>query len=216
MTSSNGMSNMMNQSTAAIPPSTTGEQARNGRVVFWLVLLVAGMTALSFAAVPLYQLFCQVTGYGGTTQRAVQAPSQIVDRVMTVRLDANVAPGLPWSFRPETREITLKIGENQLGFYKAINLSQKTTVGTATFNVTPEIAGRYFNKIECFCFTEQSLQPGQAADMPVSFFIDPAILDDKDASYLEDITLSYTFFPVNKAADAAGEKAPGHGSGNRS
>ncbi len=210
------MNTSMNRhdTTPMLPPPADG--ARNARVVLWLVLLVAGMTAMSFAAVPLYQLFCQVTGYGGTTQRSEHAPDLIVDRMMTVRLDANVAPGLPWTFRPETREIKLRIGENRLGFYKATNLSDKTVVGTATFNVTPEIAGRYFNKIECFCFTEQSLEPGQTADMPVSFFIDPAILDDKDAGYLEDITLSYTFFPVNKAAEAAGEKASGHGSRNRS
>jgi cytochrome c oxidase assembly protein subunit 11 len=182
-------------------PSTQANSS-NVRVVTLLVLLVSAMTGLSFAAVPLYRLFCQVTGYGGTTQRAAEAPDTVIDRFVTVRLDANVAPGLAWAFQPETREIRLKIGENKLGFYRVANLSQQVTKGTATFNVTPEIVGSYFSKIECFCFQEQSLEAGQTAELPVSFFIDPAILDDKDAKSVTEITLSYTFFPLTKNADA--------------
>ncbi|MBC8049115.1 MAG: cytochrome c oxidase assembly protein [Chitinophagales bacterium] len=172
------------------------------RVAAWLGLLVIAMTGLSFAAVPLYQMFCQITGYGGTTQRAASAPATATNRAVTVRFDANVAPGLPWAFQPETREIKLNIGENKLGFFRAQNTSGSTTIGTSTFNVTPEGAGSYFSKIECFCFQEQSLEPGQSVELPVSFFIDPAILDDKDARNIQEITLSYTFFPVAKSAAA--------------
>ncbi len=173
------------------------------RIAALLGLLVVGMTGLSFAAVPLYQMFCQITGYGGTTQRATAVPTTSTDRAITVRFDSNVGPGLPWAFQPETREIKLNIGENRLGFFRVQNTSDKATTGTATFNVTPEGAGAYFSKVECFCFLEQTLEPGQSAELPVSFFIDPAILDDKDASKIQEITLSYTFFPTAKSAAVA-------------
>lgn len=179
-------------------------EARNGRLALMLALLVAGMVGMSYAAVPLYQLFCQVTGFGGTTQRADRAPDTVTDTLVTVRFDANTAPNLNWSFQPISRQITLKIGENELAFYRVKNLSDHALTGTATFNVTPEIAGSYFNKIQCFCFQEQRLEPGESMEMPVSFFVDPSILDDPDAKSIREITLSYTFFPLAGAnAEAA-------------
>jgi cytochrome c oxidase assembly protein subunit 11 len=179
-------------------PSKAAANRANTRVLVSLVLLVGAMTGLSFAAVPLYRLFCATTGYGGTTQRADAAPHEAAQRKITVRFDANVSSALKWNFAPEQREVTLRIGENALAFYRATNASSQPLTGTATFNVTPEIAGSYFNKIECFCFTEQTLAPGQTADFPVSFFVDPAILNDPDAKHIEEITLSYTFFRANK------------------
>jgi cytochrome c oxidase assembly protein subunit 11 len=175
------------------------DQRANARLAFGLLGIAVLMVGLSFAAVPLYRIFCQVTGYGGTTQRADAPSDTVTDREITVRFDATMSSELNWSFQPVERRVTLKIGENRLAFYKAENLSDQKLTGTATFNVTPEIAGIYFSKIDCFCFTEQTLMPHQKVDMPVSFYIDPAILDDPDASRLEEITLSYTFF---RAADA--------------
>jgi cytochrome c oxidase assembly protein subunit 11 len=176
---------------------------RHGMLALALAGLVAGMVGLSFAAVPLYRIFCQVTGFAGTTQRAVKAPEKVLARKIKVRFDGNVAKGMPWRFHPVQNSVDLKIGESTLAFYKAENLSNKPVRGTATFNVTPEQAGYYFNKIECFCFTEQTLAPGQSADMPVTFFIDPEIVDDPDARNITEITLSYTFFPVEGGADVA-------------
>ena len=151
---------------------------RHGLVGFALVGLVVGMLGLSYAAVPLYKLFCQVTGYAGTTQRAKAAPDKIMQETVLVRFDANVSRDLDWTFKPLQRSIELKIGEEKLAFYTATNTSNKPITGTATFNVTPGVAGSYFNKIACFCFTEQTLQPGESIDMPVSFFIDPDMLKD--------------------------------------
>jgi cytochrome c oxidase assembly protein subunit 11 len=159
---------------------------------------------MAYAAVPLYQLFCQVTGYGGTTQRAEAASDTVLDRTITVRFDSNVAGSLPWSFRPERRTMTLRIGETGQLAYHARNLGADPTVGTSTFNVSPPAAGIYFNKIECFCFTEQPLAPGEDVEMPVVFFVDPAIVEDKNARGIGEITLSYTFYPV--ADGAAAEK----------
>jgi cytochrome c oxidase assembly protein subunit 11 len=173
------------------------------------------MVGTSFAAVPLYRMFCQVTGYGGTTQRAKAPSSAVIDRTMTVRFDSNISSSLDWSFRPVQREVQLKLGENSLAFYRAVNRSDKNLTGSATFNVTPEIAGSYFNKIECFCFTEQTLAAGQEVDMPVSFFIDPAILNDPDAKHIEEITLSYTFFKVEKP-DRSVQTRIGKGASTRS
>ena len=157
--------------------------------------VIVGMLGLTAASVPLYRLFCQVTGYGGTTQRADQAPGQIDDRTIAVRFNADVAQGMPWGFAPAQRETVVRIGEQNLAFYRARNLGAEPVVGTATFNVTPSKAGAYFSKIDCFCFTEQVLRPGESVDMPVSFFVDPAILDDPNTRDLASITLSYTFFP---------------------
>lgn len=167
------------------------------------------MLGLAFAAVPLYRIFCQMTGYAGTTQRATQASATVLERTVTVRFDATVAPNLQWTFAPVQREVKVKFGETSLAFYRATNLSTKPVVGTASFNVTPDQVGVYFNKLECFCFTEQRLEPGESVDMPVSFFVDPAMVTDKDAAHIGQITLSYTFFPVDhpKPRPKTAEKA---------
>jgi cytochrome c oxidase assembly protein subunit 11 len=188
----------------------------NRRLAFRLVTLVAVMIGLSFAAVPLYRLFCQVTGYAGTTQRADAPSAQATDQVISIRFDANIASELKWSFQPVENRIDLRIGENRLAFYKAVNRTDTPLTGTATFNVTPELAGAYFNKVDCFCFTEQTLGPGQEVDMPVSFFIDPAILDDPDARNIEEITLSYTFFKVEMEDKSAAEAGQAEGAATRS
>lgn len=158
--------------------------------------VVVGMVGMAYAAVPLYRIFCQVTGFGGTTQVAASAPSVIGERVITVRFNADTARDMPWRFRPKQRAMTLRVGERALAFYEAFNPGARRIAGSATFNVTPAKAGVYFNKIECFCFTEQVLAPGQRADMPVSFFVDPAIADDPNLDDVKTITLSYTFFRV--------------------
>jgi len=168
-------------------------------------VIVAGMVGLSFAAVPLYRLYCQVTGYAGTTQRAEAASDKVLDRTLTVRFDSNVASDLPWIFEPEQRRLEVKIGENTLAFYKATNTSDHAVTGSAVFNVTPESAGMYFNKLQCFCFTEQRLEPGQSVDMAVSFYVDPAFVDDEDTKGLSELTLSYTFYPVEKPEEKLGQ-----------
>ena len=170
----------------------------NRRVVVMCLAVVAGMAGLSYAAVPLYQIFCQVTGYGGTTQRADAPTGPVLDRVMTVRFDANSVTDLNWAFAPAQRKVDVKVGEQTLAFYRAKNLSSRPVTGTATFNVSPAGAGAYFSKIECFCFTEQTLKPGESVDMPVAFFIDPEIAKDEDLKSLRTITLSYTFYAVDK------------------
>jgi cytochrome c oxidase assembly protein subunit 11 len=182
---------------------------RRGLTALLATGVIAGMLGLTAAAVPLYRLFCQVTGYGGTTQRSAQAPEQISDRIIKVRFNADIAQGMPWSFAPARREVTVHIGEQTLAFFGAHNNSGREIVGTATFNVTPAKAGVYFDKIDCFCFTEQVLAPGESAELPVSFFVDPAILDDPDTKDLQSITLSYTFFPRDGQAEpreASGER----------
>ena len=162
------------------------------------LLLVASvvffMGALSYASVPLYKLFCQVTGYGGTTQVAQNLSDKVIDRSVTIRFDANVNPALDWKFVPAQKSIELSVGENALAFYRAENTGSAPVVGTATFNVTPDKAGIYFNKVECFCFQEQLLAPNQVIDMPVSFFIDPDMMNDPNLDDVTTITLSYTFF----------------------
>lgn len=154
------------------------------------------MVGMSYAAVPLYQMFCQVTGLGGTTQRADKPSDVILDRKVTVRFDANVSPKLGWKFEPVQRTVEANIGENVLVFYRATNISDKPIKGTATFNVAPDAAGLYFSKIECFCFTEQTLAAGESVEMPVSFYVDPALVTDPESSRIREITLSYTFYPV--------------------
>ncbi len=193
---------------------TSKRSRAHTRTALWLVLVVAGMTGLSFAAVPFYQMFCATTGYGGTTRRAIATSHATVDRPITVRFDANISSALNWDFQPAQREVTVKIGENSLAFFHATNRSDRTLTGTATFNVTPEIAGSYFDKVQCFCFTEQTLAPGQRADFPVSFFVDPAILNDPDAKGVEEITLSYTFFRTDK--DGVSDANPAGGASSRS
>ena len=167
---------------------------RNAPVALLLCGLVAGMVGLSFAAVPLYRLFCQVTGFGGTTQVAEVAPASASERLVTIRFNADVNPELPWRFQPEQPEVTVKVGEQGLAFYKARNISERPVTGTATFNVTPLKAGPYFAKVECFCFQEQRLVAGEEMEMGVSFFVDPAILEDRNLDDVKTITLSYTFF----------------------
>jgi cytochrome c oxidase assembly protein subunit 11 len=173
---------------------------RKTRTALLAVLLVFGMTGLAFASVPLYRLFCQVTGFDGTTMRAAEdsAPGAIDGKQVAVRFDANTAPSLPWRFKPERHVETVSIGEREMAFYTARNLSARPITGTATFNVTPVKAGQYFTKIQCFCFNEQTLKPGEEVRMPVIFYVDPKILDDPDASRISEITLSYTFYPVDQ------------------
>ena len=172
-------------------------RTRNGIVAAALVAVVVGMVGLSFASAPLYRLFCQVTGFGGTPNVAA-APdaAKASERTIAVRFDANVNPALPWTFRPEQLEVQVRLGEPTLAFYKAINQADRAVTGTATFNVTPYKAGIYFSKIDCFCFTEQRLAAHQSADMPVQFFVDPEIFKDPTTRDVTTITLSYTFFPV--------------------
>jgi cytochrome c oxidase assembly protein subunit 11 len=170
------------------------DQSRRRFTALMLGGVVAGMGGAAYAAVPAYRLFCQVTGFGGTTQRAHTVPTTISDRVIKVQFDANTDPALPWRFRPKQREVALRIGEEGLAFYEAENLSDAPVMGQAGFNVSPAKAGRYFNKIQCFCFNEQVLAAGQRANMPVTFFVDPEMLDDPNMDDVTTITLSYTFF----------------------
>lgn len=175
----------------------------NRKVVLACLSGLAIMGALTAASPALYRIFCQVTGYGGTTQRAAAPSDVVLDKTVTVRFDANTAPKLQgWKFEPVLHTMDVKVGENALGFFRATNTTDKPLTGTAAFNVAPEAAGIYFNKIECFCFTEQTLKPGESVEMPVSFFIDPKIVEDRDTAGLVNLTLSYVFYPVDKTAEA--------------
>ena len=173
---------------------------KNRRVFLILSSFVFGMVVLAFASVPLYKLFCQVTGYGGTTQEASVIPSESYDRSITIRFHANISPSLPWIFQPLQREVSVKVGEKGLAFYKAANKSNQNYTGTAIFNVTPHKVGKYFNKVDCFCFEEQTIASFEEVEMPVSFFIDPEIMTDPNLQDVKTITLSYTFLPVKKEA----------------
>ncbi len=184
----------------------------NARTAAVCLGVVVGMVGLSFASVPLYRLFCQVTGFAGTTQRADAAPTASVsDREIAVRFDANVSGGLTWSFAPVKREVSLGLGETMQIAYRAQNTSNEPMTGTATFNVTPLQAGAYFNKIECFCFTETTLAPGESLDMPVVFFIDPELVDEEALEQIKTITLSYTFFAVDEPQETAAAALDGPG-----
>ena len=185
----------MTEPNATSDTGTPRQPLRHTRVASACVAMVLAMAAMSYAAVPLYKIFCQATGQGGTPQRADKASDSVVDRMVTVRFDANVAPNMPWTFEPELRSVKLKVGENVLAFFKATNNSDRPIKGTASFNVSPDAAGAHFNKIECFCFKEQTLQPGETVEMPVSFFVDPAMVKDRESSWIQEITLSYTFYP---------------------
>jgi cytochrome c oxidase assembly protein subunit 11 len=171
---------------------------KNKKILTPLILIIIGMFVLAYASVPLYSLFCKATGFGGTTQVALKSSTQKGKKVIKVRFDANIEPNLPWKFKPIQPEITVKPGENALIFYYAENLTEKPLTGTAIYNVTPNKAGIYFNKIECFCFEEQLLEPYQKVNMPVSFFIDPKIEEDPYLKDVDTITLSYSFFYVKK------------------
>ena len=170
-------------------PKLTGKN----RTLVQLIGVVVTMGSLSFAAVPFYDWFCRVTGYGGTPSTAEVAPDTILDQTVKIRFDASVEAGMPWSFNPVVRTMDIRLGETGLAFYEAHNPTDRVIAGTASFNVFPDTAGGYFTKIECFCFTEQVLQPGETVQMPVTFFVDPSIIDDPDAKFVHEITLSYTF-----------------------
>ncbi len=169
--------------------------------------LAVGMVAMSFAAVPAYRAFCQVTGWGGVTQRAESQADRTLARKITVQFDGNVNQGLSWRFKPEQISQTIHIGETGLAFFEAENLTDKPITGRASFNVSPAKAGIYFKKIECFCFTEQTLQPGEKVSMPVTYFVDPALADDKNLDEVRTITLAYTFFLWDDAPEDAGKLA---------
>lgn len=163
------------------------------KIAFRLVGLAAFMLAMSFAAVPFYDWFCRVTGFGGVTQVAAEASEEILDREITVRFDGSLDHNMRWDFKPVQRTMTLRIGETGLAFYEAHNPTDEVIAGTASFNVYPYSAGYFFNKIQCFCFEQQVLQPGETVLMPVTFYVDPEIIDDREAKHVKNITLSYTF-----------------------
>jgi cytochrome c oxidase assembly protein subunit 11 len=176
------------------------DPAKNRRVAMMASGVAVAMVGLAYASVPLYSLFCQATGFGGTTQVAKTAPASEANQSITIRFDANIDSGLAWNFHPKELQQQVKIGEVAMAFYVARNTGSEASTGTAVFNVTPPEAGIYFNKISCFCFTEQHLGAGQSVELPVQYFVDPAILDDANTRAIHEITLSYTFYPVNKPA----------------
>lgn len=175
-----------------------------------LVGVAVTMASLSFAAVPFYDWFCRVTGFGGTTVTADRAPEQVLDRTISVRFAASLEQGMPWQFKPMQREMEVRIGEVGLAFYEAYNPTDKPVAGTASYNVTPDSAGGHFTKIDCFCFEMQVLQPGERVTMPVTFFIDPSIVTDREGKFLRQVTLSYTFHTTDLPEDhaAAERQAP--------
>jgi cytochrome c oxidase assembly protein subunit 11 len=169
---------------------------KNTKTLLSVFLVVALMIGLSFASVPLYDLFCRVTGFGGTTQRAESLPGTVVDREIVIHFDANTSRNMPWTFEPEAKAQTVKLGQQGLISYVAENRAKEGTTGTAIYNVTPVKVGRYFHKIQCFCFAEQHLNPGQSMHMPVMYFVDPKLNEDRSMDDVTTITLSYTFFPA--------------------
>jgi cytochrome c oxidase assembly protein subunit 11 len=173
------------------------------KTALMLVAVAITMASLSFAAVPFYNWFCKVTGFGGTTSVAEQGSDLILDKSITVRFDASLEAGMPWDFKPEVRQMTLKIGETGLAFFEAHNPTNRPVAGTASYNVFPYSAGGYFTKIACFCFEMQVLQPGETVQMPVSFYVDPAIVDDPEGKYVSEITLSYTFHETELPSEQA-------------
>ncbi len=184
-------------------PNTRRARANFGLTAAICAVFVAGMVGASFAAVPLYRIFCQVTGYAGTTRQANAAPADLGDRFVTVRFDSNISNDLGWSFRPLQREVKVRLGEVGQVSFRAENRTSRTETGRAVFNVTPDAVGAYFNKLACFCFTDQTLKPGESADMGVTFFVDPAYAKDRDLDTITTITLSYTFFPEKDAKPVA-------------
>ena len=176
--------------------------AQKNRVVgIRMALFALAMLGLAFASVPLYRVFCQVTGFGGTTMKADAAPGAVAGQI-GVRFDANIDPALPWKFEPVQETVRIHPGARTTIYYQATNYTARSTTGQAIFNVTPESAGKYFSKIECFCFTEQTLKPGESVKMPVIFFVDPKLRDDPDTKHIDEITLSYTFYPVENPESA--------------
>jgi cytochrome c oxidase assembly protein subunit 11 len=179
---------------APAPAHDTDLQRRHRRVALTVVGMVAGMLGMAYASVPLYQMFCRVTGFGGVPQIATSESATRGQKVLTIHFDSNIASDLPWFFEPEQPSIKLRTGETATVFFKVRNRSDKTTSGLASYNVTPERSGLYFNKLACFCFSEQTLAPGESMDMPVVFYIDPAVETDEIMKGQDNITLSYTFF----------------------
>ena len=174
-------------------PGLTGPR----RTAAQLVGVVIVMGGLAWASVPFYDWFCRVTGFGGATGQVAEGSDTVLEQTIKVRFDASLERGMPWTFRPEVREMEVRIGETALAFYEASNPTDVPVAGQAAYNVTPYEAGGFFDKIECFCFTEQVLQPGETVLMPVSFFVDPAIVDDREGQYVHTITLSYTFYQID-------------------
>lgn len=178
------------------------------RTAVQLVGVVVTMASLSFAAVPFYDWFCRVTGFGGTTSVAETGSDVILDQTVKVRFDASLEQGMPWTFKPVQRSVEIRIGETGLAFYEAHNPTDRPVAGTASFNVYPYAAGGYFTKIECFCFTEQVLQPGETVQMPVSFFVDPAMVEDVEGQFVHEIVLSYTFHETPLPEEQAALETP--------
>jgi len=174
-------------------------QRSNGKTALIMAAIVAAMVGLAFASAPLYRAFCEATGFGGTPLRAERAPGAITGEI-GVRFDANVHPGLPWRFEPKQETVRIAPGAQTRIFYRAQNLGSRDWTGQAVFNVSPDQVGKYFKKIQCFCFTEQTLKAGQSVDMPVLFFVDPKIKQDPDTKGIDEITLSYTFYPLESVA----------------
>ena len=177
-----------------------GRLSPNARTASFAALIAVAMTGLGFAAVPLYDLFCRTTGFGGAVREATAAPGKVLQRSVTIRYNADTDPALDWSFHAGEKPVSIHVGEQHLTHFKAVNRGGTPVTGTAVYNVTPHAAGPYFNKIECFCFERQTLTPGQEATFPVSFFIDPAFADDPALARVDTITLSYTFFPAPEGA----------------
>jgi cytochrome c oxidase assembly protein subunit 11 len=189
---------------AAMHSSDRASRRRDVVVASACGAFVAAMIGAAYGSVPLYDWFCRTTGFGGTTQVSTVTPSQVLGRTITVRFDANVAPGLPWRFVPETNSIDVRIGEVLTLNYVVTNLAARDTVGQASYNVTPPTTGAYFQKINCFCFTEQTMKAGETREMPVVFYVDPALAQHSEQNGLNTITLSYTYFPVRRPEPLAG------------
>ena len=194
-----------------MPSSHRQQRGRNGTTVLLLVSVVAGMVGMSFASVPLYRIFCAATGLNGTTQRAAALPGRVAARLVTVRFDAQTAPGLDWGFRPLQEAITVHPGEQNQVFFRTVNRSASQVTARAVYNVTPTKVGIYFDKLQCFCFNNQTLAPGQSVDMGVVFFVDPDMLTDPDTREVRSITLSYTMFRAPESAPSTASTAPQSG-----
>lgn len=190
---------------ASLPPSPFDRDRRNRRTMVAMAVVGLSMLGLGFASVPLYRIFCEQTGFGGTTQRAQAGVTvrEATGHQLSIRFDSNVQPGMPWQFHPEHPTQTVTVGAKSMAIFVAKNMSDRPVTGSASFNVTPTQAGAYFTKIQCFCFTQQTLQPGQEVRMPVLYYVDPKILDDPDNRDTQEITLSYTFYPVERDGKAS-------------